>query len=446
MSSRRLGSLLPAEQIILLSIFFTIGIGALLLSLPMCQTEPMAFIDLLFTATSATCVVGLFTISLNSFTLLGQAVILALIQIGGLGLITLTLFFLSMITNLGLGTQLMAGQILDIDTWPQLKRVLYLIILVTVGCEFVGTLLIFSVVSTGYPVGHAWFIALFHSISSFCSAGITIFNCCLNEFKDSWVLLYTTILLMYIGELGFITWQEIGRYLKASYYQRPYRFTLHSKIILYGSTLLLILSTILILIIEHKNLFAGMPFFESFNHALFYAVSFKSTGFILAPLASFQLATILLIMIISFIGSSPGSTGSGVKITTFALFLATVKAAITGNNSVTIQGRKIALTQVYRAVGIVAASIGWIIATTFCLLITEQGFTFLEVFFEATSAFTSLGMQTGITTQFSSWGKFFIITSMIIGRVGSFSLILALKLRRKSEPEFSYPEERVMLG
>ncbi len=151
-------------------------------------------------------------------------------------------------------------------------------------------------------------------------------------------------------------------------------------------------------------------------------------------------------MFISFIGSAPGSTGSGIKITTFAIFLALLKAAISGKTTVTLQGRTIPLSQVYRSIAIVSIGLGWVLLTTFCLLITEKELTFIEIFFEAMSAFTSLGMSTNITASLSTVGKIFIIASMIVGRIGSFTLILALKLKKKKAAEFSYPEEQVMLG
>ncbi len=446
MNSRRIGPLLPPEQLILVSILLAIGVGTFLLSLPMARTTPIPLLDLIFTATSCLSVTGLLTIPLTQFTSFGHIIILIMIQIGGLGLITLTLFFLSFVMELGLGTQFMAGHILELETWRQIRRILFLIFFVTVGSELFGALLLFTVFQNYYPTDQAIFISLFHAISSFCSSGITLFDNGLQQFKDSYIVLFTTIGLMFIGELGFITWQELGRAVKARYFKKPYRFSLHSKIILYGSLALLITTTIMFWIIEHNNVLAQSSLSQSIIESIFYAISFRSSGFLLAPLGTFQLATLLLIMIIAFIGSAPGSTGGGIKITTFTLFIATIRSAISGEDVVTIKGRSIALTQIFRSVGIVAAGIGWIVLVTFCLLITEKGFTFIEIFFETTSAFTSLGMGSGVAARLSFIGKWFIIMSMIIGRIGSLTLILALKYRKKTDVEFSYPEERVMLG
>ncbi len=446
MSGRRMLTLFPPEQLVLFSIIFTIGLGTFLLSLPIAQEKPAPFLDLFFTATSATCVTGLFTIPIDQFTLFGKAVLLAMIQIGGLGIITMTLFFLSMFMNLGFGTQLMAGRILELDSWKQIKRTLLFIICVTVVSEFIGTLCIFGVLSGSHSVGMALFISMFHAISSFCSAGITLLEGGMSAYSNSIVIVIMTMLLIFIGELGFVTWQEIGDWISAKAKGKMYRFSLHSKVVLYGSTLLLVCSGIVFWILEHNNILANLSLAQTGLDTLFYAVSFRSTGFLLSGIGSFHLATIMLIMFISFVGSAPGSTGSGIKITTFALFLATIKAAISGKTTVSIQRRTIPTGQVYRAIAIFTVAIGWVLLSTFCLLITEKGFTFIEILFEAMSSFTSLGMSTGITAHLSSIGKLFIITNMIIGRIGSFTLILALKLKKKPEAEFTYPEERVMLG
>jgi trk system potassium uptake protein TrkH len=362
-------------------------------------------------------------------------------------MITLSLFFLSLFINLGMGTQMIAGNILELDSTRQIKSMIFFIIMVALCTELLGTLMFFSVLHNDYPTGLAFFKALFQSISSFCSAGITIIEGGLSSYNTNYVMILTTMFLMIIGEMGFVTWREIGRYFKKKYDGKPYRFSLHSKIILYGSTTLLICSSIMFWILEHKNILAGLSIPMSILSSIFYAISFRSTGIMLTGIGNFHLATILMIMGLAFIGSSPGSTGGGVKLTTFAVYLATIKAALFGHTEVTIKGRTIAISQVFRAISIISLSVAYILLTTFCLLITEKGFTLIEILFESASAFTSLGASTGITSGLSTVGKLFIITAMIIGRIGAFALILALKLTKKRDTtEYSYPQERVMLS
>ncbi len=452
MVKKTLATFSPARTI-LLSVFATIIIGTLALALPIARTTSIAFIDLFFTATSATCVTGLFTVPLSNFTTFGHCIILALIQIGGLGLITLSLFLMYLFANLGFATQLMAGQLLEIEQWKHVKKILIFIIGVTLCTEFVGALCIFSVIKSEYSLPQALFLSIFHAVSSFCNAGISLFHGShgsMHMYSENYMMLIITTMLVFIGGFGFIAWNEIMRYITSLHKKKRHHFSLHSKIILYGSATLISVAVVLIWLLEHNNAFAQMNPLLKFANALFHAVSFRSTGFMAIPLGDVQLATIFLMVILSFIGSSPGSTGSGVKITTFILFLATIKAAISGRTSVDIKGRSIAKDQIYKAIAIISLSVIWIMLTTFCLLITEKGWHFIDLFFEVTSAFATLGISTGTTPFLSALGKLFIIASMFVGRIGSLTLILALRklaLRKKTKGvEFLYPEERVMLS
>ena len=435
-------------RIILFSFFVVITISTLLLSLPAAQATatPIPFIDLLFTATSATCVTGLFTVSLDNFTLFGQSIILMLIQIGGLGLITLMLFCMYMIVNVGLAAQLMAGQLLEIESWKNVKKILLFIFLITLFSELIGAFSILANLKTSSSGDNIWFLSFFHAISSFCNAGIPLLYHVIPTTMTNPFITGITTTLMFIGGLGFITWYEIARYIKSLPKKKKYRFSLHSKIVLYGSTALLISSAIIFWILERENILVLLDGPTTMLESIFYAISFKSTGFLLVAPTELRLATLLLIMIIGFIGSSPGSTGSGIKITNFAIFLATIKSAITGRRSVEIKGRRIAKDQVNKAIAIISLGLSWIILITFCLLITEKNLHFIDLLFEATAAFTTLGITTGVTPTLSLIGKIFIITSMIVGRIGSLTLILGIKFKKKRETEFSYPEERVMLG
>ncbi|HRN77806.1 MAG TPA: potassium transporter TrkG [Candidatus Dependentiae bacterium] len=445
MSAKNLAHI-PPGRILLLSIITTILLGTICLLLPISRVTSVPLIDLFFTATSATCVTGLFTISLDQFTFFGQAVILALIQIGGLGLITMTVFLITLFVNIGMGAQLMAGQILEIDSWNNVKRLLLFIIILTLGTELIGALLIYNAIDHA-SIDHAWFYALFHAVSSFCNAGITT-TIKMIDYQRNWLMLAATIMLMFCGGFGFVTWREILRRIQAYIGKKRYKFSLHSKLIIYVSIMLIIIFSIIFWILEHDNTLLDLNVPLSILNSVFHAVSFKSTGFVTMVPIQLQLATLLMIMISGFIGSSPGSTGSGIKITTFSVFLATIKAAITGKTSTEIQGRQIPLEQVYKAIAIIAFGFTCIIFTTFCLLITEKNTPFLTILFESVTAFTNLGISLGLTSHLSPIGKAFIIMNMIVGRIGSLTLILGLKFRKRTESttRIKYPEERVMLG
>lgn len=435
-------------RIIFFSFFFTIFVGTILLSLEISRIKPIAWIDLFFTATSATCVTGLFTMPLyGSFTFFGKCVLLALVQIGGLGLITMTLFFVSLFIDFGLGTQMIAGQILELETWKRIKNLLVFIILFTLYAELFGAFLTYIAIRSTSSDHETWLIALFHGVASFCNAGFSLLTEQPEVIGTNRTILVTTAFLMFVGGLGFVTWHELAHYFYSLWHKTRYRISLHSKIILYGSATALLATSILFWIIERNNSLGSLNTIDVIINCIFHAVSFKSAGFTTIDVSAYLLPTLFIIMVVSFIGSSPGSTGSGVKITTVALFVATVKAAILDRTHVEIKGRTIPSDQVYKAIGIIALGIGWVLLTTFCLLVTEKNWSFIDCLFETLTAFTSVGLSTGATNSLSFLGKIFIIVSMFIGRIGSFTLVLALRFqKRKESGEFSYPEERVMLG
>lgn len=445
MGIRKLAHFSPARTI-LMSVFIMIVLGTGLLALPAARTEEIPLIDLFFTATSATCVTGLFTIPLASFTVFGKIVLLFLIQIGGLGMITLTLFFLSLFMEMGLATQLMAGQLLEIDSWKNLKKILFFICLITIYAELMGAFCFFSVLQTTHPTGEAWLISIFQAVASFCNAGITLVSDQSDLIPNNYTMVITSTVLMILGGLGFITWHELIRRFRTMFDKKRYRVSLSSKIIILYYFAFVAIVAVLFWLIERENTLSHMSTMQAIVNSIFHAVAFKSAGFSTTLVTNFQLATLLLMMVTSFIGCAPGSTGSGIKLTTFAICIATIKAAFFGRTSVQIRGREIPLDQVYKAVAIIAIAVSWIIMSTFCLLITEQDMSFLDILFENVCAFTTLGFSTGITANLSELGKFFIMMSMLIGRIGSLTLVLAMKMKRTDTVEFAYPEERVMLG
>lgn len=432
-------------QIFFLSILVTILVGTILLALPVSRTAEISLLDLIFTATSVTCTTGLFTVPLSSFTTFGHVIILALLQIGGLGLITMSLFLISLFIDLGFSTQLMAGEILELDSWKNIKRMLIFIISLTLIIELIGALIIYISIAHHYSTQQGIFFALFHSISSFCAAGITLFPGGIAQFKTNYLFLSTTSLLMTCGELGFITWHELAEFVVAIRQKTRFLFSLHTRIILVMTVLITIFAVTMYWLLEHFHTLADVPVFGSFVNAIFNGVAARGTGFSTASIGELSLATLLIIMICAFIGSSPGSTGSGIKTTTLAIFIATIRSALTDRGSIELYGRRIAKDQIYKSLAIVALSAAWIIIGTFILLITEPGWSFFDVLFEVVSAFATLGMSMGITASLSIIGKLVIMLTMIMGRIGVLTLILAFR-KSHDTVEFSYPEERVMLG
>ncbi|GMU19017.1 MAG: potassium transporter [Candidatus Babeliales bacterium] len=449
MSNSRLAHF-SAGRVILLALFLTISLGTLFLSLPMARKAPMNLLDLIFTATSATCVTGLFTVPLENFTLFGKSIILLLIQIGGLGVITLTLFVFSLFMNLGLATQLMAGRLLELESWKDIKKLLVFIITVALCVELIGAAFFFSVFIQSHTIGHSIFLALFHAVSFFCSAGITLFNNSMLIYAHNPIMVITAMILMLLGGIGFITLYEAYEHFTHFPSGKHHHFSLQSRIVLYGALAGILITALLLFIIENNHAFIHMGVLDTITSCFFHAISFRSSGLTMLPIAQFQIATLFLIMIVGFIGSAPGSTGSGIRTTTAAIYLAVVQAALEGHGSVNIFGRRIAKDQVNKAIAIFSLGLFWIIVSIFALLVFEPRFRFTDIIFETMCAFTNLGLSTGITPLLSSGGKTLIILSMIFGRIGALTLILALRkiaLRKDmGTAEIIYPEERIMLS
>ncbi len=434
-------------RMLLVAIIAAIGIGTLLLALPISRTTHIPFVDLLFTATSVTTVTGALTIPLDQFTFFGHCVLLFLFQIGGIGFATISFFLMTIFLRMGLGTQLIAGQVLEIDSWKNIKKILIFIIFSTLCFEALGSYLVFNQIKDNYPFWESVFLAVFHAVGAFCNIGISLFKDGMVMYRTNKSFLLILSALITLGGLGFVTMYEIfswvGKKIRGS--KRVPPLSLHSKIVLGTTAMIIIVATIVFWTLEHNNTLMDLDFPTALVNSIFAATADRSGGIATFNVHSLQMATLFMIMILSFIGSSPGSTGSGIKTTVFAIYLATVRAAIMGRHHVELKNRRIQLEQVYRAMAIITLSLTWIAISTFFLLITESNWGFLDTFFEAVAAFTNLGLSTGMTPHLSLIGKWFIIASMVIGRIGSLTLILALR-KQKETREFSYPEERVMLS
>lgn len=448
MSCIKLANFSPG-RVIIASLFCTILIGALLLSFPFASAHYISFVDLFFTATSLTCVTGLFTIPLTHFSFGGQLILLFLMQIGGLGIITMTLLFMYLIADLGLGTQLMASQLLEIDSWPHIKRLLIFIVLLTFVVECSGALLLFPVFFSDHSFGQAFLLAIFHAVSVFCNAGVWLLDQnAISHYSTSMLMPLIMIMLIFISDIGFMTWYEISTYFwPVDPKKKLHHLSLQSRIVFHATFLIVGLSSVLFLLLEWNHALKDFSWMQKYILSLFHGNSMRSTGLLLAHHDQLHPATGLIAMISGFIGAAPLSTGSGVKITTVAVFLAMIRSVINGRFAVEIKNRTIPIEQAQKAVAIIFLSVFWIIISTFLLLLTESQWPLGALLYETTMAFTNVGINTGITANLSTLGKLIIMSDMIIGRIGSVTLLLAiLKSKNRRVVDFSYPEERVTLG
>lgn len=432
------------QHMILLSLLISICVGTILLSLPISLVSSIPIIDLFFTATSLTTVTGMLTVSIDDFTTIGHIIMLCLMQLGGIGLMTLSLCFIYMFSNLGIYTQVIASEILSLKSFKDTKQTLFFIIKLTLFTELIGALIIFPTLYKEFPLKKAIFFSIFHAVSSFCNAGFTLFPDRFTELSNNPLILYTTTILIIIGGLGFVTWHELfNKYNKNSSHKNGISW--HTKLVLRMYVSTAVFSGILFWMLERNHTLLDMTPMQKLSAVIFTSVSIKSSGFILFSFATVQLATLILTMITMFIGSAPLSTGSGIKTSVFSIYLAVIKAAIQGKRHAMLYQRHIVDDQVYKAMAIIALSLSWIIFMVFCLLITENQWGFVDVLFGTVSAFSNNGILLSSAQDLSSIGKCFIMISMFIGRIGALAIILSIK-RIGDLRDISYPKEHVILG
>ena len=431
---------------VLLSLIAMICAGASALALPICRHVPIKLIDLFFIATSLTTVTGMTTVPWHDFTTYGHFVILFLMQIGGLGLMTMSLFIMSLFVDFGLYTQVLASEILSIQSFKDTRRILFFIIKFTMISELLGALATFFVIRNDYSFHKAIFLSVFHSVTCFCNVGISLFTHDTLSYNDNYTMLITTTLLILFGSLGFVTWHEFSNLIKKRIHNNSHhKISWHTYLVLKIFFLTWMVTSVLFWLLERQNTLSDMTPLQTLLNVILIGVSTKSAGYLPVTIYYIQPATILLIAMTAFIGSAPSSTGGGVKTSAFAIFLSVIRATMYGRFHAEIHGRGIAKDQVYKAMAIISLACSWILIITFCLLITEQQHSFIAILFETISAFANNGLSMGITQQLTIFGKIFIIATMIVGRIGALALLIGMK-RSSDLADFSYPEERVILG
>lgn len=434
---------------ILLGFLIVILIGSLLLSLPIASAtgEPVSYVDALFTATTATCVTGLVTLpTVSTWSLFGKIVILCLIQIGGLGIITVMaglMIFLN--KRFGLKDYLLIQDTFNLNSMDGLKRFVRKVIFGTLIVEFIGALLYMTVFVPEFGIKGIW-ISVFNAVSAFCNAGIDIISGnSLVPYVLNPVINIATSMLIVIGGLGFIVWWDIIRIIKNKKGIRA--LTLHSKIVLTTTTILIILGTVGIMIGEYNNplTMKEFSFIEKVEASLFQSVTVRTAGFATLPQENLTNASALVSMVLMLIGGSPAGTAGGIKTVTLAVLVVTMIAMIKDKQEVTLFNRKISHNDVRKAIAVTLTTIGIIFISTFSLaLITDA--PLLDIMYETTSAATTVGVSRNLTASLSVVGKCIIIATMYFGRVGPISLALALNTTKKKTNIIKHPIEEITIG
>lgn len=442
----RVNTASPA-QVLVAGFAALILIGAMLLALPVSSRDAraLAFLDALFTSTSAVCVTGLVVVDTHDqFSLFGQLVILCLIQVGGLGIMTVsTLIFLLLGRRVTLRSRLLIQEAMNQLTLEGMVRLIRKVLLVTAVVEGLGAVLLAIRWSFDMGFPRCLYYGVFHAVSGFCNAGFDLFGgfrSLTGYAADVWVNLVMTGLII-IGGLGFSVVSEVIAH------RRGCKLSLHARVVLLTTAVLIAAGTVVIFLLELDNPATLKPLspLGKVLSAYFQAVTPRTAGFNTLPIGDMRAATQLFIIILMFIGASPGSTGGGIKTSTFATLLLAVRSVVRGREDVEVFERRIPHRIVYRALAVSMISLALVIVITMALSIVRHD-GLLPVLFEATSAFGTVGLSMGITPSLSALGKVLIICTMFAGRVGPLTVATAIAQRQHAANAVRYPEERVMVG
>lgn len=449
MRDKRTRRPLNPARILILGFLSIILAGTALLLAPFSTVKGISAIDALFTATSAMCVTGLIVKDTPAdFTTFGQVVVMLLIQIGGLGYMTsATIISLMLGKRIGLGERLIMKEALNVLSVEGVVRFTRAVLLMTVIFESLGAIFLFIRFLADHPPGRALFLGVFHSVSAFNNAGFSLFSDNLMRFRGDVAVNAVISGLIISGGLGFIVVSDLFQYARG----RVHRLTVHTKIVLTTSAILILVGWALIFLFEYTNprTFAAMPAKERVLASYFSAVTPRTAGFNTIDYSQLRIETLVVTTTLMFVGASPGSTGGGIKTTTFAIAIAALCAIIRSSRDTVLFRRRVPMETVSRSLLLIALGLILIAVTSLTIIVREQVY-YLPALFEVTSAFGTVGLSVGdggvrsLSALFSPFGKVLIILAMFAGRLGP--LTLAVAVIRKKDERFRYPEGRVVIG
>ena len=445
-------------------VIILLGMG--LLMLPRTTYHGIHWIDALFTATSATCVTGLVSVDVPStFTLEGQVIIILLIQVGGLGLMTLTSFFaMFFMGNTSIYNQLVVGDMISSNSLNSLLSTLLYILGFTLAIEGVGMAVIwYSIHGTlGMTLDEELFFSAFHSVSAFCNAGFSTLPGGMSNpmVMQGHNLLYVTLgLLIALGGIGFpilvnlyetvayylgyLRWKIFGR--SRRFNKRVHLYNLNTKIVLVSTAFLLVLGTVVIAAVEWNQALAGMPVADKLVHSFFNSSCPRTAGFVSVPLLSFSVQTLLFMLVLMVIGGGTQSTAGGVKINVFAVVLLNLWAVVRGADHVTIMKRELSDDSIRRSNAVIMLYLIMVFCGMFLLSVLEPEASLLAVLFECVSALSTVGSSLDLTPTLGDWSKVLVVLMMFIGRVGAFTLATGL-IRQEKKRKYRYPSDNIIIN
>jgi trk system potassium uptake protein len=447
-------------RILIFSFLLMIAAGTILLLLPNATLDGISVVDALFTSTSAVCVTGLVVVDTGThFTRFGQVIILGLIQLGGLGIMTFTSYFSYFFKGGSTyGDQLIMKEMTISETLEDVFGTLKVIILMTFLIEAAGAVFIYFSLDNQViaPVGERIYFAVFHSVSGFCNAGFTTLSDSLyaSDFRFNYNLHLFMAFLFIFGGLGFpivfnslkyIRHYIVNRLLRKKPLHVPWVVNINTRIILISTLVLLVGGTLFFYISEYNYTLAEHKGAGKVITAFFSAATPRSAGFNTVDTSALQLPTLMLVLLLMWIGASPGSTGGGIKTTTFAVALMNVVSVARGKDRIEVFRREISQFSVDRAFAIILLSFMVMGISVMLLMWIENDRDLLPVAFECFSAYNIVGLSMGITADLNDWSKIVIIANMFIGRVSMLTVLLAL-LTRAKHLNYRYPSESVMIN
>lgn len=425
-------------QIIMISFFLAILIGSLLLSLPISSADgkSVGYIDALFTATSATCVTGLVTVvTATTWSIFGQVVILALIQIGGLGIITvMSGLMILMNRKMGIGDRLLIQDAFNLNTLSGLAIFIKKVLLGTFVIEGIGALCYMTVFVPKFGARGIW-ISIFNSVSAFCNAGMDIVGeTSLYDYVTNPIINATTCSLIILGGIGYIVWWDVIRVFGNRSPHPIRRLTLHSKIAITTTLSLILCGAAVIFALEYNNsaTIGEYGIFDKIQISIFQSVTTRTAGFATIPQENLTNPTAIASMFLMLVGGSPVGTAGGIKTVTLTVLIASAIATVKGNKQVTMFNRTVSKQAVEKAAAICTIFLGITLLSTFLLSIFHEA-SLIDILFETVSAAATVGLSRGITPYFNNISKVIIIFTMYLGRVGPISLALALGGRQKQK-------------
>ena len=439
------------ERVLVLSFASFILFGALLLMLPAATIgSPLNFIDALFTATSATCVTGLIVVDTGSkFTFMGQTIILAMIQLGGLGIITFSTAFLYLLEGrLSLGNRELLFETLTQGPTPNIAGVLKTVFISTFIIEAVGSLFLIFRFMSHMPIPKAIYFGIFYAISAFCNAGFALHADSLSGYRDDLIVNLTICTLIVLGGIGFIVIYELPRLRKFT----VNKLSFHAKLVLFMTFFLVFTGALLFFALEYSNTLKDLSWESKISTSLFQSVTARTAGFNTVNLKNLSNPVLFVLILLMFIGASPASCGGGIKVTTFAILFAIIRARFQNQENINLFYKRIPSDAIAKTISITFFSLACVILCTMLLLITElAGIShnesrglFLELLFEVTSAFATVGLSLGVTPGLSSVGRLLLTIMMFTGRLGP--LTIAMTVGRKQKTRFKYAQANVLVG